>query len=208
MEWLESFTSNNIILTYAIVFIATILEGDVSLLFFGALSRGNFLPIPQLIIVSFVAAFCHDLIFWLIGKKMSAISKKKFLCFDMEKITQFVDKISYSFGPLIVVSKFVWNFNRAILVSAGYSKMKFKSFILYSLPADALWAITFSSIGYVFADQTNIFKQKIEYIGLILIALVVGVILFQLYFKSLLLKYLQNAKDYISSMNGGLDKKD
>jgi membrane protein DedA with SNARE-associated domain len=172
-----------------IVFIAIIIEGDISLLLFGALSKEGILTFSHVLPVVIIAAITHDLIFWKIGARLSQMKKKKYLFFNFEKMSRFLDKIKPSIGIYIILSKFAWNFNRIVIVSSGYISTPIKKFLKYSCLSSFLWSVTYLSLGYVFADQTNIFKQRMEVAGILIIAVIVVIAMFEIYIKRALKKY-------------------
>jgi membrane protein DedA with SNARE-associated domain len=176
-------------LVYLIVFVAIVVEGDISLLLFGALSKEHVLKYFWVLPVAIIASVFHDFIFWKIGKRISRMGKKKYLFIDFEKMDCFLEKIQPSIGVYIILSKFAWNFNRIVIVSSGFIKTPFKKFIKFSGISAVLWAISFLSIGFVFADQTDIFRQNMLAAALLVSAVLVAMALFEIYLKKILRKY-------------------
>jgi len=199
MEWLSSFIHNYESLVYLIVFVAIIIEGDISVLLFGALSKERALSFFKILPVIILAAIVHDILFWSIGGRLSKMKKKKYLFLNFEKMADFLDKIKPSIGIYIFLSKFAWNFNRVVVVSSGYIGVPIKKFIRYSTLSACLWSITYMSLGYVFADQTKIFKQKIGMAGALIVGFIIAMILFEIYIKKILKKYFFGANGFFTS---------
>lgn len=189
MEWLAHLISSYYSFAYIIVFFATIIEGDITLLVVGALTKGGYLSFLKVFLIGCVASVIHDIIFWSIGVRLSRLKKKTYLFFNLEKINGAFDRIKPVMGIFIIFSKFAWNFNRVVLVLGGYVGIPFFRFIRLSIPAAFLWTFSYLSLGYVFADQTNLFKQKIEYIGLLIAAIIFIIVLFELYLKKIIQRY-------------------
>lgn len=199
MEWLTSFIKNYESLVYLIVFVAIIIEGDISLLLFGALSKERVLSFFKILPVIILAAIVHDVLFWSIGGRLSKMKKKKYLFLNFEKMSDFLDKIKPSIGIYVLLSKFAWNFNRAVIVSSGYVGMPIKKFVKYSALSACLWSITYMSLGYVFADQTDIFKQKIGVASALIVSVIIAMALFEIYIKKILKKYFFGANGFFTS---------
>jgi membrane protein DedA with SNARE-associated domain len=83
----------------------------------------------------------------------------------------------------VFASKFTWHFNRVVLVSAGYAKFPYKKFLTAALPAAFLWVPISLGIGYFFADQTQLFHQRIEVAGIIVGLGLIIIISIQLFFS-------------------------
>jgi membrane protein DedA with SNARE-associated domain len=200
MDQLSLFIQDYHSFIYLIVFVAIIIEGDISLLLFGALSKERILNFSYILPVVIVAAIAHDLIFWKIGTRLSRMNKKKYLFFNFEKMSRFLDKIKPSIGVYVLLSKFAWNFNRVVIVSSGYIGTPIKKFLKYSCLSAFLWSITYMSLGYVFADQTDIFKQKAEVAGILIAAVIIVIAIFEIYIKKTLKKYFfENNENYGSA---------
>lgn len=173
-------------LVYVIIFFAVLIEGDISLLVFGALSRSRAVHFSQALPIAIAAAIIHDVLFWRLGGYLSRMKRKKFLFLNFEKMGTFLDQVKSNIGLYILLSKFAWNFNRVVLVSSGYIGTQFDKLIRYSLISACLWVTSFMSLGYVFADQTRIFRQRIEVSGLLMMGIVIAIILFEIYLKKTL----------------------
>jgi len=188
MEWLTLFINNYPSLVFLIIFFAVVAEGDVSLLLFGALGKEKILQFWQVYVIAIFATMLHDVIFWSMGRWLSKTQKKKYLFFNLEKVSMFLEKMKSMAGIYIFTSKFAWNFNRVVLVACGYVGIEFKKFIKVSIPVAFVWPLVLLSLGYVFADQTDIFKQRLEYAGLFVAGFFVFFALFEIYLKKYILK--------------------
>ena len=189
MEWLTWFHQYYPLLFYGAFFIAMFIEGDLTLLFTGALiSREKDIHFYEVFIVAFVATLIHDVLFWKIGNHLGQLQKKRYLGFNLEKISATMKRMERFAGIFIVFSKFAWNFNRVILVSIGYIKISLQRLMRYSLIAAIAWPLLYLSIGYVFADQTQLFRHGLERVGIFIAGVIVLIILFQLYIKKIITK--------------------
>jgi membrane protein DedA with SNARE-associated domain len=176
---LLNFSETHRILSYIIISLGVLVEGEIVLLLAGVLSHRGYLDIFDAIFIAFLAAIVHDLIYWLIGKKLAESNKKKVLFIDLEKIKGFLEKSGNGNGLYIFISKFAWNFNRIALIASGFIKTPLKELLKYSLPACLVWAITFVSLGYVFAFETDIFKKDIKTAGILISGFIIFVVILE-----------------------------
>jgi membrane protein DedA with SNARE-associated domain len=189
---LTNFSEAHRILSYLIVFFSIFIEGEIILLLAGVLSHRGHLDIFDVIMIASVAAILHDLLYWSIGQKLSKTSKKKIWFIDLEKVRGFLEKLRLSNGLYIFISKFAWNLNRVILIASGYLKMPVKELMRYSVPASFVWSITFVSLGYVFAFETNILKKDFKTASLILVGFIIVIIVLENLLRKMLEKRTNN----------------
>jgi membrane protein DedA with SNARE-associated domain len=191
-------------LFYLAAFAAMFIEGDLALLLFGVLAKGHYARFSFLFVVACLATLVHDYLFWKIGSRLAKYNKHKYLYFDLGKFTRSMERFKPYTGPIVFLSKFIWNFNRIILVSVGYLGIPYRKIFKFSLGAAVVWPLAYMSIGYVFADKIDIFRQRIE-TAAIALAVVIGlVVLFELYVR----KFVMRA--FFSNGDGdvGTDKKE
>jgi len=136
--------------------------------------------------VAFVATLIHDALFWKLGEWLAKQKKKKYLYINLDKFVGFMERYRPFAGILIVFSKFAWNFNRIILVSVGYIKVPLKRVMKYSFITALLWPSLYMTIGYIFADQTDIFRQKIGIVALGVVGIIVFLLVFERYIRKMI----------------------
>lgn len=192
MTWLLFFIDHYPHFFYLAAFVAMFIEGDFALLLFGGLAKGGFARFSILFLVACAATLIHDYIFWRIGTHLARFNKKKYLCFDLEKLTVSMERFRTYVIPIVFFSKFIWNFNRIILVSTGYLKIPYKKIFLSSFGSACVWPLAYMSIGYVFADQLDIFRQRIETVILAITGVILFIIVFELYIRKFIMKLFFN----------------
>jgi membrane protein DedA with SNARE-associated domain len=183
MELFTAFAETHPFLIYALAFVMMFIEGDISLLLFGALGKEKVIGFSQVFMVAFVATIIHDLLFWKLGGWLARREKKKYLRFDLDKFVGFMDRYKQFTGMFIILSKFAWNFNRIILVSVGYIKIPFRKVLKFSAITALLWPSLYMTVGYIFADQTDLFKQRLEVIALIVVGIIILLMVFERYIR-------------------------
>ncbi len=176
---LLNFSETHRVLSYIIISLGVLVEGEVVLLLAGVLSHRGYLDIFDTIFIAFLAAIVHDLIYWLIGKKLAESKKEKILFIDSKKIKGFLEKSKNGSGLYIFISKFAWSLNRIVLVASGFIKTPPKELLRYSLPACLVWSITFVSLGYIFAFETDVFKKDIKTAAILISGFIVFVVILE-----------------------------
>lgn len=175
-------------LSYIIIFVAILVEGEISLLLAGILTHGGYFNLYAILIVSFIATTLHDTIYWFIGKWLLKSRKKKFFFINLEKTNVFLERVKINGGLYIFISKFAYGFNRIILSVSGYIGFPFKKLLRYSLPADFIWTIGLILMGYMFADKTEIIKKDIKIAALFITVLIIATILFEMFIQRIIKK--------------------
>ncbi|MEK9168474.1 MAG: VTT domain-containing protein [Patescibacteria group bacterium] len=185
---LMNFSETHRIISYFIIALAILIEGEVVLILAGILSHKGYLDIFDVIFFAFAASVIHDLIYWSIGKKLSASGKKKFLFINLEKIKEFLEKAKINNGLYVFISKFAWNLNRVALITSGYLKMPVKELLRYSIPASLIWSIVFVSIGYIFAFETDVLKKDIKTAAILLTGFIILIVVLENLFRKIVEK--------------------
>lgn len=190
MDWLHLLVANFPLLAYGAVLIAIIFEGEISILLFGILSREGYLFLPTVFMFCFLGAVLHDFLFWKIGSFLSSHHRIRFLCFNIDKLAQLLRARERSLPLLACLSKFAWNFNKPMLLAAGYICIPYRRIVLPSIMVSFLWAAFFLFLGYMFADQTELFRSRIKGAGIFITAVLILVLVFESYLYNLVSRYL------------------
>lgn len=185
---LARFSETHQILAYLIIFLGMFIEGEMILILSGILVKSGAIGFFNTLWISFIAVIFHDLLYWKIGQKLSRLNKKKYLFFDLEKGRPLFEKIQKRQGFYVFSSKFAWNLNRVVLVSLGYLGIPFKNLFRASVASAFLWALTFISLGFIFAEQTDLLKKDLKigavFITIFFIAVVAVEQILQKYFRN------------------------
>ena len=185
---LTNFSETHRIFAYLIIFFSIFIEGEIILLLAGVLSHKGYLDISDVIVVAFVAAVLHDILYWSIGGRLLKTAKQKFLFINLEKIKSFLDKFKIGNGLYIFISKFAWSFNRITLIASGYIKMPLSELLRYSITASIIWSVTLVSLGNIFASETHVLKRDIKTASLLLTGFIVIIVILENLFRKALEK--------------------
>lgn len=189
MDWLTIAVHSYPYIVYPILYVATIMEAVVTLLASGVLIREGYISFAGIFVVGMCAEITHDVLFWRLGRWLAKTKRTKYAFFNADRLHSFLEKMRPSAGPFLFFSKFAWNFNRIVLVSAGYIGVPFKSLIIFSSSAAIFFVTILASLGFFFADQTALLKQRLEYAGVIILVTLVVIIITQVYIRKILSKY-------------------
>ncbi len=183
------FSAAHPLTTYGAIFGGMFIEGEIILLLSGVLIKAGAIRFFYTLLITFAAVALHDIAYWYIGKKLFQFHQTRFLWFKIDKILPFLHKIKRREGFYVFVSKFIWNTNRFVLISLGYLNTPLEKFLKNSLMAAFFWPLTLISLGYMFAEQTELLRQdlKIAAIFVIIFAAVIMVLgaSFQKFFRIL-----------------------
>ncbi len=202
MDWFIVFNDAHPYLFYLVAFVGMFIEGDIMLLILGALSKEKYVSFTGMFLVAFVATIIHDIIFWKIGRKLGKLKRRKYLYFNITNFTSFLERMSKYAGLFIIFSKFAWNFNRIVIVAFGYIALPLKKLLRYSIVSATLWPLSYMSIGYIFAEETDIFRQRIEVVGLLVLGIILLIVLFEMYIKKIVFRFFNNNKGIGDTLSG------
>lgn len=175
---------------YPVVFAGAIIEGVTTLLIFGALlTRFTFLHFSLVVLAGTLGGVLHDYLFWRLGIRLGRAKRQRYRFFNAERLGNFLSYARPHIGIYIFFSKFLWNFNRLVLVSAGYMGAKRRRLMRASIPASFLWALVFTSLGYVFADQTNLLEQRLSVALPLITGVIMVIVVLNWYVRRLARKY-------------------
>lgn len=163
-------------LLYGLIFIATLLEGEVSLIIAGMLARNRNVDFADVFLLAFIAVLLHDVVYYFIGKWISKRNRPVVLGISKQRWDDFLKHLKKREGIYIFVSKFAWGMNRFVLIASGYYHTKFRRFLSYSAAAAFLWVVTFVSLGYMFAEKTQLLRKDMRSIAIVIAILFLGVI--------------------------------
>ncbi|SFV50479.1 DedA family protein [hydrothermal vent metagenome] len=139
-------------LNYPILFLWSILEGEIGLTLGGLLSKEGVLRFEYVIGIAVAGAFLGDLSVFLIGR---FFSKKVDLWFASKK--EQIDSVRDLFAKygswLIFFERYLYGAHIPTLLIIGSSNYSFVKFLLLDIVAVFLWALTFVTLGFTFDKE-------------------------------------------------------
>ena len=177
------------------IFLLTMIEGDITLLFAGVLAHGQAFgdySFAQVLVVGTVAGVASDNAAYLLGRgARSGVKKYKFYCVARPRIERLTEK----FGLLsIFVSKYTYGLRWGACAFYGVAHMPYVRFLLLSFASCFMWVLTLSGLGFIFHSAIYNLIGDFEKFPVILLALVVaGVVGFYLAERYWLSKKVEEA---------------
>lgn len=159
-DFLLNFSEIHRLLTYLLIFGGLFIEGEVVLIVSGVLIRAGNIDYFDTIIIAFIGTVAHDILYWQIGRWFFASKRERFFFLNVRRLGPFLTKLHKN-NSYLFTSKFTWAINRLILIASGYENMPLRKLLGYVVPAAGIWVMTLVSIGYIFADKTDIIKKDI-----------------------------------------------
>jgi len=139
-------------LNYPILFLWSILEGEIGLTLGGLLSKEGVLRVEYVVVIAVAGAFLGDLSVFLIGR---FFSKKVDLWFASKK--EQIDSVRDLFAKygswLIFFERYLYGAHIPTLLIIGSSNYSFVKFLLFDIVAVFLWALTFVTLGFTFDKE-------------------------------------------------------
>lgn len=170
---LNHFVENNLVFTYFLIFLITMIEGEVVvissgiLVFLGAL---NFW-------FSLLVIFCGGMAKTFLGYFLGKFLNRKF---HHNKIFQYVDKRVHSIMPhfeerpfwSLFISKFIM-MNHLVIIFAGYKNIEFKKYLKAEISSTIIWAPGLLLIGYLFSYTALRISNEVWRFSLIVLVLII-----------------------------------
>lgn len=130
------------------------------------------LPLVPLLLLVWVGAVAGDQVGYMFGQRVGPALFKRpesrfFKQENVDKAQAFFDK----YGPkAIVLARFVPIVRTFTPITAGVSRMQYRTFVTYNVVGGTLWAFGVTLLGY-FLGQVDVIEQNLELAILLLVAL-------------------------------------
>lgn len=161
---------------YLVVFLATLVEGEVVLVAGGFLVHEGYLNFSILVLIATAACTVGDNFFYWLGRSRRTGQTHpwaaRFLNFIGEnrlfKGEEFVQRHG---GKWVFLVRFFYGLRYAGAISAGYFGMRFMRFFSFNLIGSLAWAMLISGIGYLFGRSLEAVGRgvRLAQIGLLLV---------------------------------------
>ncbi len=139
-------------LSYPVLFVWSILEGEIGLTLGGLLAKEGVLRFEYVVAIATAGAFIGDLSVFFVGR---FFSKKVDIWFADKK--EQIDAVRSAFARygswLIFFERYLYGAHIPTLLIIGSSKYSFLKFLLLDIIAVFIWALTFVTLGYTFDKE-------------------------------------------------------
>ena len=178
VQTLNHLVENNQALAYGLIFLVTIVEGEVI-----AISAGILILLGALNFwVCLLALFLGGMIKTLLGYFLGGFLHRKFSGY---RFFNYIEKRVFSIMPnfeqkpfwSIFISKFLM-INHIVIIFAGYKKINFKKYLKAEITSTSIWAPSLLLLGYFFGYTAIRVSKEITDFSLVVLLLLIAFYLF------------------------------
>jgi membrane protein DedA with SNARE-associated domain len=139
---------------YIAVFLFSCIEGEMAVLFSGAMAYLGYMDVKYVILCAFLGTLLADQLCFHIGHYYGRSFLKKFPSLELkaQKVFYYLHKYKALF---IFTFRFIYGIRIASPLIIGAGGIPIRYFTLLNVPAAAIWAIISVGLGYIFADAIN-----------------------------------------------------
>lgn len=159
---------------YWIVFLFTLLEGEMVVAAAGFAAHQGYLKLEYVILVATLGATIGDQLFFLFGKWKGReyLHRRPQFSQKVERVRALLERYQNLF---IFGSRFMYGFRMIIPVALGTTRVSFRRFFVFNLLGAIVWAVLFANLGYIFGDALEVILGKVKrFEQLILVLIVLG----------------------------------
>lgn len=167
------------ILTYGIIYLGLIFEGEFFIISTGILAHLGALNFWVSLVFVLLGALSKTFIGYAFGEFL-------FKKFNRHKVLKYLQKRVYGILPRfkekpfwsIFISKFIMGANYIVIIFSGYEKIDFKKYLKAEISSIVIWAPVLLSIGYFFSYTALHVSREIWKFLLVILILFIIFILF------------------------------
>lgn len=159
---------------YWVLFIGTLLEGEVILIMAGFLAFQGYLEIALVIATAFCGSFLGDQCYFYLGRNHGRLLLQRFhfIARRLREALRLIEK----YGVLVTfISRFTYGFRIVLPIIIGITKLPPRTFFFINLASALLWAFVFSTVGYLFGKSASFFLHDIRQYEFYLLIILAGI---------------------------------
>ncbi len=169
---LRHLVENHLVFTYFVIFLVTIIEGEII-----AISAGILILLGALNFwLAFIVVFLGGVVKTFSGYFLGKFLHKKF---NNHKFFQYIEKRVFNVMPhfehkpfwSIFISKFIM-MNHLVIVFAGYKNINFKKYLKAEISSTLFWAPGMILLGYFFSYTAILVSNEVWQFLLVVIVLI------------------------------------
>jgi membrane protein DedA with SNARE-associated domain len=179
IEWLRLFIDNHRSFEYLIIFVGSILGGEVALFVLGFFVAQKVLSLPSVVMLGFVGAFIPNILWFLCGKTqiIHKIISNRYAHSTFASVTEAISRFGNHNNLIaLIIIKFLVGTPILLIMYTHKTLLSFKKFMYYEFVAIFLSFTTLVSIGFISGLGFTYFAEILENIyasfGLILLVIV------------------------------------
>lgn len=146
---------------YWVLFLWTFLEGEAGLILAGFLAFQGYFSLWGVILVSFAGAFCGDQFYFYLGRWQGPLLLRMFTAIarKFRKALKLIEK----YGAFVAfISRYTYGFRIVLPIILGMTSFPSLKFCWLNIMSAIIWAIVFSSCGYLFGKSASLFVEDVS----------------------------------------------
>ncbi|MFA6274521.1 MAG: DedA family protein [Candidatus Paceibacterota bacterium] len=165
-------------LTYFVIFLGLIFEGEMTLIFSGVLAHLGALDFWFALIFILAGGFTKTFLGYYIGGIFyKKFSNNRFFKYIEKRVAYIMPRFKQKPFWSIFLSKFIVGVNYFVIIFSGYQRVNFKKYLKAEFLATIIWAPLLLTLGYFFSYTALHVSREITRFSLVVILLVIGFLL-------------------------------
>lgn len=171
---------------YVIMFLASYIEGGLSMLAGGFLVSLGYFNLGGVIFTMFLGDILSDIMWYMVGyyggnrilRKISKIFK-----ITEARIEKIKMKLEKNAGKILITVKLTTGLCLATIITSGTIRMRLKKFLFFDTVGSILWSAMVVILGYFFGQSYIFLNNIITFGGLVIVIILIAVIIFYYFFN-------------------------
>ncbi len=160
------------------VFIGLIVPGDVILALGGIYAARGDLSLPWVIVIGILAAVTGESLgFWLGRRYGRSLVRRLPLVNRLEpRLEAAEDHFRKHGGKTVAIGRYATAAGAFVPFVAGLSKMPYRRFLAFDVPAIVVWAVAIVLVGYYLEGQLDLIDRILSRFGWIMLGLLAAIV--------------------------------
>ncbi|HEU5222976.1 MAG TPA: DedA family protein [Candidatus Lumbricidophila sp.] len=162
------------ILCETTLFVGLIVPGDTVVLV-ASTGTENVVQYLSLIVVVIIGALCGESIGFALGRFFGPRIRRSWLGRRIGEANWDRSEayLARRGGPAVFLSRFLPVLHSLVPLTVGTSPMSYARFLAWTAPACALWAVTYSTVGWLAAGSYRQLSSQLHWAGFVFVAMIV-----------------------------------
>lgn len=159
------------------LFIGLIIPGDVILALGGVYASKGKLNVVLVVVIGTLAAITGESVGYWLGRRFGARLIRRLPLvgsYFYEKLQDAEEHFKRRGGLTVALGRYATAAGAFIPFSAGVGKMPYRRFLMFDVPAVAVWATGITIFGYVFGQNLPFIDRVLSRFGYIVLSMFVG----------------------------------
>ncbi len=159
------------ILTYAIIYLGLVFEGEVVVISAGVLAHLGALNVYIVLIFILLGALSKTFVGYELGKFLhTKFQEHAFFRYIRKRVYGVLPRFKTRPFWSIFASKFIWGANNVAILFSGYERISYKKFLKAEIFATMIWAPLLLFLGYVFSYAAlNVSREIWKFLAVVLV---------------------------------------